>query len=444
MRQALHIFRKDVRFLWPHIMTVIGLTAVMTWGFTWDRPWSGIESLKVLSWWYLIAAAIYKEAPTGDRQFWITRPYDWKSLAAAKLLLIITFIIVPQFLSDVTVMAAHGLSPTASSLLLRQLVSTGLWVLPAAAIATVTQYAGQMGLTILATGLVVGVAVAFGFKVDHSSVEWMRTTLVVTILAGVGAAVLVWQYGQRRTAAARTALVATAVVCLACLLTPPIGAAIALLADLPAPQPIPQAHLCATCTAPDAQKISDRYPIRIEGLPEGMSAEPELLKVKIDGWSSGWLVCGSPWIAPDPRWVDSALDLALANGFQSRPVKLTISLVMTIYRLGTTDLPRDGRAHQIPSIGACSLDPGERDVLFLHCRTAGYPAAQIKVHGQTFFGDEYPYHAMFDSNPIFEFSTSLLASEHLARDITPVRLTIQQPVAHIRRDITMENIRLKP
>jgi hypothetical protein len=446
MRQALHIFRKDVRFLWIEIVVVIGLTAIATWSLARDQAWGGMGALQVVSWWFLIAAAIYKEPLVGDSQFWVTRPYDWKSLAAAKLLLIFTVITVPQFLSDVTVVAAHGLWPAASSLLLRQLVSTGLYVLPAAAIATVTRHRGQMGLTILTTGLVVAAAgMMVGFRMGHGSMEWMRGALIVTILASAGAAVLAWQYGQRRTAAARTALVATAGVCVACLLAAPVGGAIALLAYVPEPRELRAAQLCSPCSAPDAQKVAERYPIRIEGLPEGMKVEPELLELKVDGRNYGReLRGGGQWFTDGPRWVDRALDLALAHGSQPRPVQLTVSLVMTVYRAENAELARDGRLHPVPAIGQCSIDRNDPESFFLHCRTAGYPAAQIQANGQTFFGEQYPYRAMFVSEPIFETSTYFWSSKSMAGDDAPMRLTIEQPIARIRRNLTIEHFHRKP
>jgi hypothetical protein len=85
MRQALHIFKKDVRYLWYEIAITLALV-VMFVGFRW------IEFILPIAWCYLAARVIYAEPLPGDRVFWITRPYAWKSLLAAKALFILTFV----------------------------------------------------------------------------------------------------------------------------------------------------------------------------------------------------------------------------------------------------------------------------------------------------------------------------------------------------------------
>ena len=104
MRQTLHIFKKDVRHLWFEIAAAI--TVVVAFGFTGARralwladpltnrtaAWTMVLILLPLTWWTLIARVIHDEALPGDRQFWITRPYSWKSLLGAKALFILAFI----------------------------------------------------------------------------------------------------------------------------------------------------------------------------------------------------------------------------------------------------------------------------------------------------------------------------------------------------------------
>jgi len=95
MNQTLHIFKKDARRLWPEILISLALTAglVLTVPFKWANLNSSqsnylgpsvaqllayfIELLVPVSWWLLIARCIHSERLVGDRQFWITRPYEW-------------------------------------------------------------------------------------------------------------------------------------------------------------------------------------------------------------------------------------------------------------------------------------------------------------------------------------------------------------------------------
>src|SRR4051812_14736603 len=98
MQQALHIFRKDVRFLRLPIAIALALTAAFAWSRS-GKPATPLQQpitiLLILAWCYLAAAAVYKETLVGDRQFWVTRPYRWTSLLAAKALFLLAFIHVP-------------------------------------------------------------------------------------------------------------------------------------------------------------------------------------------------------------------------------------------------------------------------------------------------------------------------------------------------------------
>src|SRR5207253_3502522 len=78
MRQALHIFKKDVRHLWFEITMVICVVAAFT--FTGSRralwlmdpatnriaAWTLVMILLPLTWWTLIARVIHDEALPGD------------------------------------------------------------------------------------------------------------------------------------------------------------------------------------------------------------------------------------------------------------------------------------------------------------------------------------------------------------------------------------------
>ena len=125
MRQALHIFYKDIRqFRYDVILTLV-LTATFAWytghrtpllGFQTDRLNVVADLLGLLlpfAWGYLVARAIYGEPLPGDRQFWVTRPYRWKSLLGAKVLFIAAFVTLPLLLSDCVILSLQGLHPSA-------------------------------------------------------------------------------------------------------------------------------------------------------------------------------------------------------------------------------------------------------------------------------------------------------------------------------------------
>jgi len=98
MRQVIHIFKKDIRHHWPEIALSLAIVAVFMayqpriWT---DRPMqlrffrgliNFLPVLMILSWVFLIVRLVQGESLVGDRQFWITRPYEWHKLLAAKLL----------------------------------------------------------------------------------------------------------------------------------------------------------------------------------------------------------------------------------------------------------------------------------------------------------------------------------------------------------------------
>lgn len=148
MKQALHIFRKDLRHLWPYIYIVLLLMAANV--LVEIRAWTGpaanslfstlglVTMLLPLSIALLVALLVFQEALPGDRQFWLSRPYDWKALLASKLLLVVLTINIPLFVCDCVILGAQGF-PVVSvlpRLLLRQAILFSLFVLPPLALAT--------------------------------------------------------------------------------------------------------------------------------------------------------------------------------------------------------------------------------------------------------------------------------------------------------------------
>ncbi len=161
MRQALHIFRKDVRHLWPAILVIMTSTGLFTWMGAYSVPvirqgsstldiYNGlIQILMPLGWGYLIAAAIHQEVLPGHQQFWLTRPYSWKSLLAAKGLFILAFVNVPMLLADCVILQIQGFHMTSYwiNLVCWQLLFTVVWLLPLAALAAITKNLRQFFLT---------------------------------------------------------------------------------------------------------------------------------------------------------------------------------------------------------------------------------------------------------------------------------------------------------
>src|SRR5580704_17442657 len=161
MKQVFHIFQKDARHFWLEIAVSIVLLAVYTWNelYSWTAP-EGLSNgfvgflkslpaiLIVLCWWFIIARVVQDEALVGDRQFWITRPYEWKKLLAAKILFAAVFINLPLLIVQLILLVKAGFNPASHllDLLFVQVLLAAFLLLPLAAVATVTSSVVQMGL----------------------------------------------------------------------------------------------------------------------------------------------------------------------------------------------------------------------------------------------------------------------------------------------------------
>jgi energy-coupling factor transporter ATP-binding protein EcfA2 len=72
--------------------------------------WGILPGLVPIAWCVLIARGVQAENLVGDRQFWVTRPYDWYKLLAAKVLFVIVFVNLPLFIVDL-ILSARGRVP---------------------------------------------------------------------------------------------------------------------------------------------------------------------------------------------------------------------------------------------------------------------------------------------------------------------------------------------
>jgi hypothetical protein len=113
MSQILHIFRKDARHHWPEIL--ISLALLVVYATLQPRTWTEqqydrgfldtfvhyLPGILILSWVFLIVRIVQGETLVGNRQFWITRPYEWHRLLAAKLLSAFVFFHLPLFIMQI-------------------------------------------------------------------------------------------------------------------------------------------------------------------------------------------------------------------------------------------------------------------------------------------------------------------------------------------------------
>lgn len=229
MTQILHIFRKDLRHHWPYVLLAIVVSILLHLllpvSLSLKDPRNHNEFsdllglLQPVAWLLVVARLVQDEAIPGTTQFWISRPYDWRCLLAAKGLFLILVVHTPLLLLHMGALARNGFSPWPhlGSLLMQQL---GLF-----AAASLLSWAGAALTTNLAHFLlwflVLGVAVAMGIQYQPLSLpqglDWMPDFLRAACCSAFSALLLLWQYWRRGS---RIALGIGAVGCLVLIFLP--------------------------------------------------------------------------------------------------------------------------------------------------------------------------------------------------------------------------------
>jgi hypothetical protein len=238
MNQIINIFRKDFRRHWY----VIVLSVAILVAFAWNEPrlwvpqvpqhlgenillsiYSGwLPPLVVIGWMILIVRVVHGESLVGDRQFWTTRPYEWKKLLIAKALFFIAFINLPLLIVQGVLLWKADFAPTSyvKGLLWTQFLWVLVVILPMTALATVTSSFGQTVLVTLGIPLLLIGCIALSSLIPHTphagllEAYSIQESLRNLVLVGTCAAVVIWQYARRRTLQSRLLLIGAAAVAL--------------------------------------------------------------------------------------------------------------------------------------------------------------------------------------------------------------------------------------
>lgn len=247
MRQPWHIILKDARRLRYEIVVILVLTVAYAWS---QGHWSSIPTRRTfrlmqvagilrayllpMGWWFLASLAVYGEPLPGNRQFWVTRPYRWTSLLAAKLLFIVAFVNFPLVLANCFILLLQGLRPWENpvGLLWHELALFTVVLLPMIAVACITTNFGQAVLVALASTVPIllfgrffgpflgnlseyGVnAVRFTFGGATGLEMGFWAPLACLALSSAALAILILQYSARRTWASRLLFVAAVLLVL--------------------------------------------------------------------------------------------------------------------------------------------------------------------------------------------------------------------------------------
>jgi hypothetical protein len=451
MRQAIHIFGKDVRALWPQILLVLALTVAAPLPRTENAL---LTTALAMARWYLIVCVVHQEKLVGNRQFWVTRPYGWKALLAAKALFVVVFVHLTALAVDVAILTWQGLplAPALGNLWMRQagLVLVWQYVLPAMALAAVTGGLVSFALAALGWAAVVFVVNAW---IEPSGarwgpVLWVLLVLEMMVMAVTSAAVVVWQYGRRRTLAARAVLCGAMAVCIALWTSPPSGWAVGVQTRvLRAPGDVEGIRLAfGNEAAIGAMHDTLELEVRIDGIPEGMGVEPEMARLEFapqDGsrWDSGWRPTydGWEWLVRPFAKVSITAPRAVLEKARSREIAMRLSvtmLVLGLERTQWTNLQHGDVA--VDGVGICTLR--DQVVRTMSCRNGVPPEEVISVPlGAYSFTRPmwWPYRVHMAASPVWQ-ATAVLPPYWNGE----VAFKMRKPVAHLRRELAIEKIRL--
>jgi hypothetical protein len=395
MRQVAAVFRKDVRRLWPQLAGALGLTALVGWIDSQPSATGAIAPLAgalwAACWIYLAASVIQQERLSGDCQYWLTRPYDWRQLLSAKAVFVLAFAVLPLVVVKAAVLSMNGIAPLRyiSSVLVTSLAFIGAVGLIAGALAAVTESLTQFLWGFLALTAVVAASIAIGVNHlaagDWGPVEWFRAAAAGIVIAAAGIPVLLLQYRLRRTFLSRVILGAAVLLIAADPLGNAWHSAWALQGRRGSSRPdaLPVRFSFDATARPRMRYGNAPYfpglrqeglylPIRVSGIPNGAAVISERVAVTLEAgdgrrWRSGWTpaaaIAGTDpladvrlILADGPAWQYLDVDRAFYRAVKDAPVQIHVSIALVLLtdrRRGT--LQANGRTERLPQDGICEV-----------------------------------------------------------------------------------------
>lgn len=403
MEQVFNIFRKDLRRFWREIAMALALLAMYSWNDV--RGWMGDQALVAqagfasffsyrflsglvvallpVAWAFMIARVIQGESLVGDRQFWITRPYEWKKLLTAKVLFVFVTINVPLLIADFILLAKAGFAPThyMAGLLTMQLLMLLILVMPIVTLATVTGTVVQMIFAILAVILgLIGIA-ALASAIPSSSFSGPTDQLELILLVATCATVVLRQYAQRKTVRSRCLIGALGFIVALMVAVTPYNAIVNR--EFPRLESGGQLPVQFTLLPADPRNAAEgprndkevtvQLPLSASGIAEDSIVVLSGVKVALEApdgwrWNSGWFSPGNS-LFPDQKNTEVSFGLkrSLFELMKSSPVKARIFLALTEYRdENRRNFVTPGGEFRMPGVGICNANVSY--LREIHCR----------------------------------------------------------------------------
>ncbi len=387
MREALFLFRTDVRHFRLPLAAFLALMGLLGWAeAATPRDLQGATAGMLCQWllmpaaWYLIALVVHEHPLPGDRQYWLTRPYPRSSLVLAKALFVAVFLNLPLLAVQAAALAANGLAPLAywRALAARQVFFTALMVLPAAAVAAVTTSLRQFAMVALAAfGVVLAMELGSGhMPAPWGGVDWMRSSAIGALAAAIFGGAVVLQYARRKTWYAGSMLAAGVVLCAAVPdldlwpgafavqehlgPRPSEGSTVRLQFD--AARDPAEGRSLLPHSQPQDNLAPLSMPVQLTGIPAGMAVLSERTAASVEAPGGDWRNSG--WQPPlaevrtlragGPFWLSTEVDREFLSPPKDRPVHLRIRAAFTLFGPpSSTILPVPAVARWVNDVGFC-------------------------------------------------------------------------------------------
>ena len=392
MSQILNIFRKDTRRFWPEIVLSVVITAAfaLLYPFQW-QPQTGerirdlrnlaaiLGGLVPVSWWLLIGRVVHAETLVGDRQFWITRPYEWKKLLGAKVLFLLVWLYLPFLAAQSLLLVEAGFHPLGyiPGLLFELLLATGILVLPLFAVATVTANFARLTLTLLGALMVfLGAAFAASFWDRSSAFIPSSDRISLPVFVCFCAAAVLLQYAARRVWQARALLIAGPVLIAVALFAISRSQDSAVNRYYPVPASASAAPFQLQVAADSKRKVKDQgmnykdkyieVPVLVAGVPDGYAIQIDNLRATFTGpdgfsWTSPWEGVGGRRLLPETGETELGIRIdpaAYQRLLRAGPASLHLRLALTRLKAGaTTSVVLQAGSVEVPGFGICSTHP---------------------------------------------------------------------------------------
>lgn len=388
MRIIFHIFKKDVRYHWPEALASIALITIYAWNQ--PRAWAGQNSnvqilegllsalpfFLILSWVILITRVVHVESLVGDRQFWITRPYEWYKLLCAKLFFAVAFIHFPLFVSHLILLkvAFFPVVSSISGLLILQLYFFLAVTIPAIALASLTSGIGRttlvfIGLIIYAFGI--GAILSWIPGASFSPDPYDGFQPIPFFVSAF--AVIFLQYAARKTFISWLVFGASLALVYVLILIPAIPG----FSDRFFPQPAAAQPLPATFSLDKTVSYTrdqDRnftfygdvvhlqFPLQLGSFDENSFVRLRAIRLEIDlptgqRWTSPWQGTYEELTSGRTRvWPSIQIKKAVFDSAGKGPVNAHLSVAMEVYRLGSSaQYSVSATSTQLPGGVRCKL-----------------------------------------------------------------------------------------